>query len=327
MSRALDGALLIDKPDGISAFGVIEILQETLKARGLKRSQWPKLGHGGTLDPFATGLMVVLVGDASKLARYFLGANKAYEGTIRFGETTVPGDPTAPVSETSAVIPESIEKLREMASKMSAQGYLQVPPMHSAKKKDGKPLYELARAGVEIERDPVLCHLHRFEILNYTAPRADFRVFCSSGTYVRTLAQDFSRLLGTVGLLERLRRTASGSFQITDAWTPTQITEAEKAGTPWNELPCWIPFDRLLAGYDHADATEQEAEALVRGKQNVLFPLLKRATRPHLTESSASAYPGRETCLAIYHSHRLIAVARQEERAWRLERVFARAPR
>ena len=319
-----DGALLINKPAGISSFGVIEELRIQLKNAGFKRSEWPTLGHGGTLDPFATGLLVVLVGEASKLARYFLGANKGYEGTFRFGETTVPGDPTSDVVERSDVQPESLAFLQEMARKFSAQPYLQVPPMHSAKKKDGKPLYELARAGIEVEREPVLCQIHQFDISTYDSPRSKFNVLCNSGTYIRTLAQDFSRFVGTVGLLESLNRTRSGSFQGSDAWTLEEVTKATKDDQNWHELPCWIPFDQLLKGYDSCEATAEEASALANGRQNVLFNLIRRAQPGVSPVSSIPAYPHRENCLAIYHTHRLIAVARNEENKWQLDRVFPR---
>src|SRR5262245_16579515 len=150
----MNGALLIHKEAGISSFGVIERLQKHLlnsvDGPRPKRKDLPKLGHGGTLDPFATGLLIVLVGRAVKLARYFLGAPKSYEGVIQFGKTTVPGDPTAPISETSETIPQTHEEIREIAHRLTLQPYLQTPPMHSAKKRNGKPLYELARAGIEV---------------------------------------------------------------------------------------------------------------------------------------------------------------------------------
>jgi tRNA pseudouridine55 synthase len=272
------------------------------------------MGHGGTLDPFATGLLAVCVGRAVKLARYFLGSEKTYEGVIRFGETTVPGDPTAPVTETSPVIPESIEVLRELAQKLTLQPYLQTPPMHSAKKKDGRPLYELAHQGIEVEREPKLCHLYRFEILSYEKPLAKIRLVCSSGTYVRTLAQDFSRMLGTVGMLDSLDRTASGIHSVANAWSCDQIIQAIRDKTPWDQLPCWVPFDRLLDGYHRAEATSDEKEALINGRQNVLFNILKRAT---------PAAPGKPTdSIAIYCGPSLIAVARNESGTWGLERVF-----
>jgi tRNA pseudouridine55 synthase len=320
----MNGALLINKHPGISSFGIIDELQKQLIAGGpkgpdarpaLKRRDLPKLGHGGTLDPFATGLLIVCAGRAVKLARYFLGATKVYEGTIQFGQTTVPGDPTSPVTETSSVIPDSIDELRALARKLTLQPYLQTPPMHSAKKKDGKPLYELARQGIEVEREPKLCHLYEFEILTYEKPKATFRLVCSSGTYVRTLAQDFGRLLGTVALLETLDRTQAGIFRVANAWTLEQL--AAGGDKPWHELGCWMPFDRLLEGYERAQATHEEAQALIQGRQNVLFNILKRAPAER-----RDPVVGQESCMAIYNDHRLVAVARCEQGVWGLERVF-----
>ena len=313
-----NGALLINKQEGVSSFGVIEILQDQLRAQhGVKKKDLPKLGHGGTLDPFATGLLVVLVGRAVKLAQYFLGATKGYAGTMRFGETTIPGDPTAPISERSDVLPTSEVALQDLAHRLTLQPYLQIPPMHSAKKKNGKPLYELARAGIEIERDPKLCHLYDFKIKSYEAPHAKFEVRCSSGTYIRTLAQDFGRHLGTVALLETLHRTSSGVFSVAHAMTTDQIGSATTNGASWDELPCWMPFDRLLDGYDRADATQMERTDLIQGKQNVLFNLLKRTQSPTLKSSQQN-----ETCVAIYCNEALVAVARRDSERWGIDRVF-----
>src|SRR6185503_13909666 len=114
--------------------------------------------------------------------------------------------------------------------------YLQTPPMHSAKKLDGKPLYELARQGIEVEREAKVCHLHSFEILTYEKPRATFRLTCSSGTYVRTLAQDLARLMGSVAMLDKLVRTASGNFQLENAYSLEQIGASMREGRKWDEL-------------------------------------------------------------------------------------------
>ncbi len=310
----MNGALLIDKSEDISSFGVIELLQKQLIQRlGLKKKELPKLGHGGTLDPFATGLLVVLVGRAVKLARYFLGSTKTYEGRIRFGETTIPGDYTDPISEKTDILPESIEVLQDLANRLTRQPYLQTPPMHSAKKKDGKPLYELARLGQEVERKPKLCHLYHFNILNYHSAESDFRLVCGSGTYVRTLSQDFAKLLGTLAHLRSLRRTASGIFQIENAWTLQKVLESPLS---WNQLPCWVPFDQLLAGFDRADATESEKLALIQGKQWVLSDIVPRV------QPSPFPSAGKEDCIAIYCANSLLAIARKEVEAWHIERVF-----
>lgn len=331
---SVNGALLIHKPEGMSSFGVVERLQKVLLERenaaraslpgakpASRRRDLPKMGHGGTLDPFATGLLVVCVGKAVKLARYFLGSTKAYEGIIRFGETTIPGDPTAPISETSSVVPQSREEIQKVATMLTLQPYLQTPPMHSAKKKDGKPLYELAREGIEVEREAKECLLFSFEILGYERGadgkvRAPFRLTCSSGTYVRTLAQDLARILGSVALLETLHRTASGNLNVQSAWTVDRIAEATAANQSWDQLPCWVGFDRLLDGFDRAEATDDEARALVEGRQNVLFNILKR-----VTPAEKPSGPSREH-VAIYRGSSLIAVANQTRGEWGLERVF-----
>src|SRR5690349_10776293 len=144
-----DGALLVNKHAGLSSFGILELLQrqQMNKDPKLRKALLPKMGHGGTLDPFATGLLVVLVGQGVKLARYFLGADKEYQGVIRFGETTLSGDNTDPISETSHQLPPSLESLQAVAFQFTLEPYLQIPPMFSAKKKGGTPLYHLARAG------------------------------------------------------------------------------------------------------------------------------------------------------------------------------------
>ncbi len=325
------GALLVNKPDGISSFGVIEVLQRTLRKKmqeaaggaRIKRQDLPKLGHGGTLDPFATGLLVVCVGNGAKLARYLLGSQKVYEGTIVFGQTTVPGDPTSPITETSAVIPQSLEEVQAKASEFCGIDYMQTPPMHSAKKLDGKPLYELARQGIEVERKAQLCKLAQFEILSYAAPRAEFRVTCTAGTYIRVLAQDLGRKMGGVAMLERLHRVGSGKFNLDHAMTLPQIEEAlEKSSsvqassppeivTSLENLPCWIPFDQILAGYPQAQITVNEERALIYGQQSVLIDIIARIKPPAELE-----------CLTLFRGEKLAAVTRKEEGAWKIERVF-----
>ncbi|MGZ3688404.1 MAG: hypothetical protein ACXVBW_08900, partial [Bdellovibrionota bacterium] len=256
-------------------------------------------------------------GRAVKLARYFLGSSKTYEGVMKFGATTVPGDNTEAPSETCATLPSSVEQLRELAQRLTLQPYLQTPPMHSAKKKDGQPLYELARQGIEVEREPKLCHLYQFEILDYANGQARFRLVCSSGTYVRTLTQDFARMLGSLAYLDALDRVASGHFSVGDAWGLTQITEATRAKTPWDELPCFVPFDRLLEGYPRAEATDDEKLALLQGRQNVLFGILKRVEAPR------AGTRGPDDAVAIFCRDSLVAVARKDSAAWGIERVFS----
>lgn len=346
--RALDGALLVRKHSGVSSFGVIEDLQRTLLeelrrgAPETRKRDLPKMGHGGTLDPFATGLLAVCVGRGVKLARYFLRSRKTYEGVIRFGETTVPGDPTEPVSGRSDVLPDSLEAIQAAAHEFTLAPYAQVPPMHSAKKQGGKALYELAREGIEVEREAKQLTIHSFRILSYTAPHAAFHVECSSGTYVRQLAKDLAVKLGTVAMLDSLNRTASGIHSAERALSCAEIAEATRAGKSWDELPAWVPFDRLLDGYDRAEASREDMVALFQGKQGGLGRILAHI-RPGIAAHQVSAGAGigqgaasgsgfaapaepsdlpSAAPVAIYHDSALIAVARMDHGQWGLERVF-----
>jgi len=318
----MDGALLIDKPEGLSSFGAIEELQRAFaQGTGAKRKDLPKLGHGGTLDPFATGLLVVCVGRGVKLARYFLTSSKAYAGRMKFGQTTASGDPTNPVTETTERLPESLAQLNHLAAQLGKQPYLQTPPMYSAKKLDGKPLYELARQGIEVDREPKSCRLSDFKFNRFEAGTADFSLRCSSGTYIRTLAQDFARMLDSIGMLESLRRTESGAFALARTLPLKTIADALSKGTPASDLSCWIGFDRLLEGYPSAEANADEVKALEQGRQAVLFNILKRMPPTGETEALLDAedafVPIRET-----ESGRLVAIARRDAGAWGLERVF-----
>ncbi len=196
--------------------------------------------------------------------------------------------------------------------------------MHSAKKKDGKPLYELAREGIEIEREPRTCTLYTFDVLGFEPAKADekiayanIRVACSAGTYIRTLTQDYSRSLGTVGLLETLHRSASGSLSVDQAMSLEEIHEATQKGVQYPDLGCWVPFDRLLADYDQAIATESEAQSLIQGKQYVLPSILQR------TMQAERVVAAHADCVAIYdQKNKLVAVARKESGQWGIERVF-----
>jgi tRNA pseudouridine55 synthase len=310
--NALHGAFLIDKPAGITSFGIIETLQRQWRHdTGKKKSELPKLGHGGTLDPFATGLLIVCVGDGVKLTRYFLGSKKTYEGVIRFGETTIPGDPTEEISERSQHLP-TLAEAQQAAHAFTLAPYPQIPPMHSAKKKDGKPLYELARQGVEIERAPKVCTIESFTLSDWTIREkiaiCHFRVVCSSGTYIRVLAQDLGRSLASVAMLSELRRTDSGIFSLSRAVSFDAILK--------NDYTSFIEFNEMLNGYPKAEASPAEALALKQGKQEWLAQILP----PNLTEPIEAGELAR---IVIYSSGRLVAVAtRTENTAWALERVF-----
>lgn len=247
----MDGVLVIDKPPGVTSHDVVDDIRRILHVR--------RVGHTGTLDPFATGVLVILIGRATRLAQFLSGVEKGYEAVIRLGYATDTGDLTGKRIDNSlatatgetksvssrgqtemSVLPWSREQIE--AALESLRGEIdQVPPMYSAKKQGGRKLYELARRGEEVERKPVRVCIHNFEAIkpsgellkNNLDGTFDFevRVACSSGTYVRTLAEDFGKRLRVGAHLAKLRRTRVGDFQIQHAQTLEQfkVNVAEKA--------------------------------------------------------------------------------------------------
>ena len=203
----IDGALLLDKPLGISSNAALQAAKGIYGAR--------KAGHAGTLDPLATGLLVLLFGEATKLAGHLLDQEKEYLATVKLGETTTTGDAEGEVVESRAVAVDT-ESLRAVLGRFLGE-IEQVPPMHSALKRGGVPLYRLAREGKDVERQPRRVRIASIELLAFEPPRAEVRIRCSKGTYIRTLAEDIGKALGTGAHLRALRRTASGRFRIEDA--------------------------------------------------------------------------------------------------------------
>ena len=236
----MHGVLVIDKPPGLTSHDVVAQVRHILHER--------RVGHTGTLDPFATGVLVVLVGRATRLAQFLSGLEKEYEAVIRLGYATDTGDPTGQrISAESGTITTSgpWDKDHIVAAMESLRGEIdQVPPMYSAKKQGGRKLYELARKGQEVHREPVRIRIYKFEALQPSGELLkdnldgtfDFgvRVSCSAGTYVRTLAEDFGKRLNTGAHLVELRRTRVGDLAVDRAQTLTQLKEAfaeESLGT------------------------------------------------------------------------------------------------
>jgi len=205
---ALDGAILIDKPVGPTSHDVVDAIR--------RRFQIKKVGHCGTLDPNATGLLIIVLGRGTKLSEKLMGDDKVYEGKIKFGETTDSYDADGELTASLPVPPLTLEQLNEEAAKFIGD-QLQVPPMVSAIKKNGVPLYKLARKGIEIEREPRLIHIYNFRFTNYAEPLGEFRVACTKGTYVRSIAHDLGQKLGCGAHLATLRRSVSGKFDVADA--------------------------------------------------------------------------------------------------------------
>ncbi len=231
----LDGILLVDKPAGPTSHDVVHQIR--------KRFRIGKVGHGGTLDPNATGLLIILLGKGTKLSDRLLGGDKAYAGVARLGRVTDTQDCDGRILEEKPFD----HVLREEFEKVVAEGFVgdifQTPPMVSAIKSGGVPLYKLARKGQEVERKPRLVHVFRFAVTAWDLPLVAFEVECTKGTYVRTLAHDVGQLLGCGACLDALRRTRSGPFEIKDA-----VTLQEALLWPEEQLAAnIIPFSRALS--------------------------------------------------------------------------------
>ncbi|TAM90720.1 MAG: tRNA pseudouridine(55) synthase TruB [Candidimonas sp.] len=233
--QVLDGVLLLDKPDGLSSNHALQRARRTVDAR--------KAGHTGTLDPFATGLLVCCFGRATKIAATMLAADKVYEATVCFGEETDSGDRTGSVVYRAPAPFNGISRDGLAAALDDFRGEIeQIPPMYSALKRDGRPLYAYAREGITLERAPRRVVVHRLEILEFLDRRASIVVHCGKGTYIRTLAQDIGRRLGCGAHLTALRRTRVGPFRIEDA---VALATLQAMDDPTREI---LPLHSLPVG-------------------------------------------------------------------------------
>lgn len=220
LSKAKDGILLVDKPAGWTSFDVVAKIRGQIRAEYRARGEKPtkrqqKVGHAGTLDPFATGLLVILLGDATKKAGEFLKIDKVYEATVHLGYTSSTGDPEGELTATSDKQPSQGEA--EVAVKQFVGEIQQRPPVYSAIKIDGQRAYKLARKGQTVEMPLRTVTIYSIEILDYTYPELKIRTHVSSGTYIRTLAEDIGAVLGTGAYCSALRRTQIGEWGIVDA--------------------------------------------------------------------------------------------------------------
>jgi len=212
--KELEGILLVDKPGDHTSHDVIARLRGKLRMK--------RIGHAGTLDPMATGLLVVLVGKATRLSQFLISADKEYEGSVELGKVTDSQDADGQVMETRPV-PALTQADVEAAIKGFIGDQYQMPPMYSAIKIDGVPLYKKARKGEEVEREPRFIRVMSWEVTGFGLPRFDFRLRCTKGTYVRTLAHDLGQKLGCGAHLAALRRSGVGAFRVEKALTLDQI--------------------------------------------------------------------------------------------------------
>jgi tRNA pseudouridine55 synthase len=252
MRRRLDGVLLLDKPTGVGSNAVLQALKRLYGAA--------KAGHAGTLDPLASGLLPVLFGEATKFSRLALDADKAYVTRACLGVTTTTADAEGEVVERK---PCNVRDADIEPVLAAFRGEIeQVPPMYSALKHAGRPLYSLARAGREVPRAPRRIRVHALELLHFAADSLELRIRCSKGTYIRTLVEDIGRALGCGAHVAALRRTATGAFRIEDAVTLEQLHSDTAAARDARLLP----LERLLGGLPRVDLPAAEAERFARGQ-------------------------------------------------------------
>ena len=211
----MNGLLIIDKPEGLTSAEVVRVVKRHLRC---------KTGHLGTLDPFASGVLPLCVGEGTKIAQFLNTADKEYIGVIRLGSETDTGDPTGTVTATGAVPDLNAEILAGAVARLTGET-LQVPPMFSALKRRGVPLYKLARQGVTVEREARPIRIDALQLTDCGAGRIAFSVACSKGTYIRVLAQQVAAAVGTVGYLESLRRTRFGPFGVERALQLSQLED------------------------------------------------------------------------------------------------------
>ncbi|TGN95082.1 tRNA pseudouridine(55) synthase TruB [Burkholderia sp. USMB20] len=296
--RALDGVLLLDKPVGLSSNDALIRAKRLLLAK--------KAGHTGTLDPLASGLLPLCFGEATKFSQDLLEADKTYEATMRLGVRTTTGDAEGDVLDTRAV--ECDRAAVEAALARFTGEIVQVPPMYSALKRDGKPLYEYARAGQTVEREGRNVTIHALDLLACELPDVTFRVTCSKGTYVRTLAEDIGEALGCGAHLTMLRRTGVGALTLEHAVTLDALSDAAEAARD-----AWLqPVDALLSTFPLVRLDETSAKRFLHGQR---LPL--SAVDP------IDAAEGER--VRVYDAQRLLGVARKANGVLAPERLVVTA--
>lgn len=258
LKDTVSGVLVVDKPIGITSHDVVQIVRRGTR---IKRA-----GHTGTLDPRASGVLVILLGPAVRLSEYVSAEDKRYQAVIQLGKKTDTYDEEGTITSTSPV-EISTEKFEE-----ALKGFIgeieQVPPPYSAVKVNGRKAYEMARKGEEVELEPRIIHVHDLELLEWDPPQALVDVHCSSGTYVRSLANDLGEVLGCGAMLAGLRRTKSGKFTLKDAISLRKLTEAFEDGTWYKYL---IPAADALGEWPTIFLTPEEVD-LVRHGHRVSRP-------------------------------------------------------
>ncbi|WP_218698087.1 tRNA pseudouridine(55) synthase TruB [Acinetobacter harbinensis] len=253
--RAVNGVFLLNKPLGISSNAALQ------RVRGLYRAN--KGGHTGALDPLASGLLPICLGEATKFSHYLLNSTKSYQTTIYLGHSTTTGDTEGEVLLEKAVPLLSEEKIQQVLADFTGD-LQQVPPMYSALKKDGRPLYELARQGIEIEREARPMTIDAIELLSFSENSLTLDITCSKGTYIRVLGEDIAQALGTYGHLTYLHRIKTGHFDLIPSYTIEYLESLSELEREALLLPVFAPVDHFLK----IQAPEGRAEYFSRGMES-----------------------------------------------------------
>lgn len=294
---AVHGILLVDKPEGMTSAAVVRMVKKGLGVE--------KVGHLGTLDPFASGLLPICLGEGTKIAQFLMSERKAYSGTIRLGIETDTYDGTGTVTRTDTVPVITAATLQGLIQRFSGE-YWQTPPMYSALKHRGTPLYKLARRGVEVEREQRKVVIDDFALEAVEDSLLRFSLVCSKGTYVRTLAVDVGAALGCGAHLATLRRTGFGPFVLDNAVSLSRCTELFAQGS--------LPVLSLTAALQHYQAvalTGEEVKLVRQGQQGVLRQVL-----PATAEE-------REPTQLLGPVGELVAMVQHRDGQWQFLRVFS----
>ena len=302
MSIRIDGVVLLDKPAGMSSQGAVTAVKRAFNA--------DKAGHTGTLDPMATGLLPICLGEATKYSQDLLEADKSYIAQVKFGSRTDTGDAEGQIIEVLP-LPAFAD---EFAIKVALDALLpkftgpitQVPPMYSALKRDGKPLYEYARAGIELERVPREITIHAIRWTNIHWPEATLEVSCSKGTYIRVLAEDIGNTLGCGAHLVGLRRTEVGHLNLEQSFTMESIQQGLQDSSSYI-----LPVDALLQTLPHLTVDEQQAKRLEMGQRVPLnLPSIEALVRIYRATAAPHNFIGTADWRSgVLHPKRLISQA------------------
>ena len=274
--RHISGVFLLNKPLGISSNAALQ------KVRWLYRAE--KAGHTGALDPLASGLLPICLGEATKFSHYLLDSTKRYQNTIHLGHSTTTGDVEGEVLLEQAVPALTEDQIKQVLEKFVGD-IQQVPPMYSALKKEGRPLYELARKGIEIEREARPIHIYAIELLSFTENSITLEVTCSKGTYIRVLGEDIAQALGTYGHLTYLHRIKTGHFDLIPEYTIEYLESLTEQQREALLLPAYAPVDH----FPKVQAPEGRAEYFSRGMESNI---------EHAAEAQVLVFDG-EKCLGL----------------------------